>query len=448
VKSNKTPTDVPGIPQPFNRPLGQARQVKPVSAQLKAEVSAQGFKQAVAPTAFRAQATPKAAQPKMANGAVKRKLPVAPPVYRPQTMPKVLQTKASSGQGPLGGPAPRHPVAPPVYRPEAKKIVQPKAISPQQKSPSPPPVYRPEQKRIAQPKMSSPAQAHLPPKIPLISRPQPKHANGPTVVQRAEKRDQPSMLYRLGSFVAPRIATIFQIPNYFEMPKFTSCICLVFNRAGMSMNEVMKISGDYEATFDQIKQKWKEGGADRPFRAICPYDNDGLVSSEFKSFCQACAIDKNLLGSNPLIAVVGHCNPGSSVIRGDDVTGLKFSVAQVLDVIKPLMVKNCTILLTPCSTAVKTQESPSFQDHLIGEIEGTSNTPVDVIGMNSTSLPVGGTVLTTGHTVKRANPSWLVAEKNARHVEEAKRILSRLGPLHPMQPIETLDDVIKRGGSL
>jgi hypothetical protein len=80
------------------------------------------------------------------------KRPVAPPVYRPQQAPKVLQTKSALNSGAQVNQATRKPVAPPVYRPEAKKVVQPKAISPQRKTPTAPPVYRPNQKGTAQPK--------------------------------------------------------------------------------------------------------------------------------------------------------------------------------------------------------------------------------------------------------------------------------------------------------
>lgn len=83
-----------------NRKLDHAPQIRPVTAQLKTGISAQSIKRPVAPPVYRPNTTtPNAAQPKMANGVVNRKLPVAPPVYRP----------------------------------EAKKIVQPKIISQQQK---------------------------------------------------------------------------------------------------------------------------------------------------------------------------------------------------------------------------------------------------------------------------------------------------------------------------
>jgi len=103
MKSNKNPTNVRGIPQPFKQPVG--------------------------PTAFRAQSASKAAQPKMANGAVNRKPPVAPPVYRPQPVPKVLQKKSVAAHGPHAVRTPRTPVAPPVYRPNQKLIAQPKMAS-------------------------------------------------------------------------------------------------------------------------------------------------------------------------------------------------------------------------------------------------------------------------------------------------------------------------------
>ena len=94
-------------------------------------------------------------QLKMANGVANSKPPIAPAVYRPQPIPKVLQTKRSPGQNEQTKQAPRSPVAPPVYRPEAKKIVQPKAIS-QQRTP---PILHP-QKRVVQTKVSSSAKRH------------------------------------------------------------------------------------------------------------------------------------------------------------------------------------------------------------------------------------------------------------------------------------------------
>lgn len=139
----------------------------------KKSSAAQNIKRPVAPPAYRPQ-TPNAVQPKMATGAVNRKPQVAPPVYRPQPAPRVLQTKSSSGQSSPAGQAPRQPVAPPVYRPEAKRIVQPKAISQQRLSPTAPPVYRPQQQRVAQPKMASAVPAHTPPKAPPVYRPQVK----------------------------------------------------------------------------------------------------------------------------------------------------------------------------------------------------------------------------------------------------------------------------------
>ncbi|HBB94869.1 MAG TPA: hypothetical protein DC054_05710 [Blastocatellia bacterium] len=175
--TNKKAREAGGILHSLNRQVRHAPQRKPVVAQLKTGVSAQSSKRPVAPPAYRPQATPKAAQPKMASGGVNRKPQVAPPVYRPQPAPRVLQTKISSAQRSPAGQSPRQPVAPPVYRPEAKKIVQPKAISQLRLSPAAPPVYRPEQKRVAQPKMASAAQAHTPPKAPPGYRPQAKQAN-------------------------------------------------------------------------------------------------------------------------------------------------------------------------------------------------------------------------------------------------------------------------------
>jgi hypothetical protein len=117
----------------------QALQIKPVVVQHKTAVTSQ---------------------------AVKR--PVAPPVYRPQPVPRVLQPKIANNAIAL-----KSPIAPHVYRPEAKKIVQPKAITPQRQSPAPPSMYRPEQIRIVQPKMASTAPVRTPPNVPSIYRAQP-----------------------------------------------------------------------------------------------------------------------------------------------------------------------------------------------------------------------------------------------------------------------------------
>jgi len=92
MNSNKKPTNARGIPQPFNRQVGQ---FKPVVAQLKTPPSAQSIKRPVAPPVYRPQPTPKVAQRKIATNAMNRQPPSAPPVYRPQ-VPKVLQTKSSS----------------------------------------------------------------------------------------------------------------------------------------------------------------------------------------------------------------------------------------------------------------------------------------------------------------------------------------------------------------
>ena len=123
-------------------------------------------KRPVAPPVYRPQPLPKVLQRKLPAGLTSSLQrgsatgpPEAPAVYRPQPIPKVLQTKSSSIKSLKAGQAQRHPIAPPVYRPEAKKIVQPKAISPHRKSPVASLVYRPEQTRTAQPKSAPAASA-------------------------------------------------------------------------------------------------------------------------------------------------------------------------------------------------------------------------------------------------------------------------------------------------
>jgi len=230
------------------------------------------------------------------------------------------------------------------------------------------------------------------------------------VVQRADE----SFFHKIGSFIAPMISTIYNLPNIFEMSQFTSCVCLVFNQAGKSIVEIQQMSGDYRKTFEDVHKKWKAGGEGRFFRAMCPYEEDGVTQSrEFRTFCQACLLSPETLGSNPLIVVIGHCSPGSAYIHGDTGTGLKFPVTKVLEVIRPLMIKNCTIVLTPCSTALSKGESSSFQDQLLLEMTDETNPAPGayLIGMNSTSVPVAGTVLSTGYTFKHSGGGSMTFEQ-------------------------------------
>ena len=135
-----------------------------------------------APPVYRPQPVPKVLQTKTAAShhpvSQPKQAPAAPPVYRPQPVPKVLQTKSATVQPSVQ--ARRQPVAPPVYRPEAKKLVQPKAISPLRKAPVAPPVYRPEQQRVSQPKMAAAAPERTPPKAIPVNRPQAKPLIPPT----------------------------------------------------------------------------------------------------------------------------------------------------------------------------------------------------------------------------------------------------------------------------
>jgi hypothetical protein len=361
--------------------------------------------------------------------------PIAPPVYRPQQLTRSIQQKSGSTQPPHMRHAPRRPVAPPVYRPDARKTVQPKAASQPRQSPKVPPVYRPERTRTAQPTTASAANAQVQPKTPPVYRPQFNQANAGSgrpaqmsrhqpaasvpVIQRMENPNKETTFgYKIGSFFAPKIAWLLNVPNIFAMSQFTSCICLVFNRAGLAIDEVMAISGDYRKTFEDVKKNWEAGGKDRRFVAMCPYAEDGTFSDQFRSFSMSCAMAPDALGSNPLIVVIGHCSPGSSSISGDEETDLSFSVYQVLDVIRPLMIKNCTIMLTPCSTAVKTSESLSFQDHLINAMAKQQGLPAYVVGMNSTSVPIGGTVLSTGYTYKHSTGGEITFEEFKIHQEK------------------------------
>ncbi len=235
---------------------------------------------------------------------------------------------------------------------------------------------------------------------PKLAAPRPNMRNIRTIQRMEDKKKQEeSGVYKFGSLLAPRITRILHLPNIFEMAQFTSCVCLVFNRAGMSIEQLQEISGDYRKTFEDVKQKWELGGKGRPFISMCPYDSEKNVSLDFSKFCGQCLMDNNLLGPNPLIAVIGHSAAGSDAIRGDKETGLSFSVGEVFDVIRPLMKRNCTIFLTPCNTAIGKEGAQSFQDRLIGRVEKT-DPEAYVIGTNSRSLPIGGEVISTGYTVK------------------------------------------------
>lgn len=172
--SNKKAPLAKGVPPQVKPPARHALQFKPAVAQPKNAVFAQSVKRPVAPPVYNPQSKPNAVQQKTAMPSHLKPTAAAPPVYRPQPTPKVLQTKSSPAQSPQTAQTPRQPVAPPVYRPEAKKMVQPKAVSQLRKTPIAPPVYRPVQKSIAQPKTKSAAQSHTPPKAPPVYRPQAK----------------------------------------------------------------------------------------------------------------------------------------------------------------------------------------------------------------------------------------------------------------------------------
>jgi hypothetical protein len=183
--ADKTSPRARVMPQTFKRSATPAREFTMAVAQLKKTASAPRDKRPVAPPVYRPQqlpkvlqtkqavprddrapraatvavnappvfrppATTKTVQPEVASCALNRKPLVALPVYRPQAVPRVLQTKSSSGQSAHAGQAPRQPVAPPVYRPEAKKIVQPRAISQRRDAPAAPPAG------VAQGKMPKP----------------------------------------------------------------------------------------------------------------------------------------------------------------------------------------------------------------------------------------------------------------------------------------------------
>jgi hypothetical protein len=152
-------------------------------------VSAQSVKRPVAPPVYRPQSGP---------NAVLRKTPVAPPVYRPQQTPKVLQKKSALTPIPQNGQA-RTPLAPPVYRPDAKKTLQPKAISPLQN--------RLDQKRIAQPGTKMPPVSHTKsPQFATIQRTALQRGNTLQrfpVIQRAAKRRRDELEYKLDYVLVP-----------------------------------------------------------------------------------------------------------------------------------------------------------------------------------------------------------------------------------------------------
>lgn len=148
----------------LNKKSNQPKQV----AQCKTPVSAQSSKRPVAPPVYRPQSAP---------NVLLRKTPAAPPVYRPQPAPKVLQKKSSLTPKPEAPNArAQQPQAPPVYRPDAKKIVQPKAISAQKKA-----VSSPDQKRVVPPGIAFRV------KLPVVQRAQAPIQRA--VVQRAKRAE-------------------------------------------------------------------------------------------------------------------------------------------------------------------------------------------------------------------------------------------------------------------
>ncbi|MEN3326519.1 MAG: hypothetical protein V7638_1326 [Acidobacteriota bacterium] len=163
----------------MNKKATQPRHV----AQCKTTVSAQSNKRPVAPPVYR---------PQSALNVLLRKVPVAPPVYRPQPAPRVLQKKSSMVLKPETANARGQQLsAPAVYRPEAKKIVQPKAISPQKKA-----ISRPDQQRIVPPGIAFRVK---PPVVQHTKIPQPATIQR-AVVQRA-KRDM--LEYKLDYVLVP-----------------------------------------------------------------------------------------------------------------------------------------------------------------------------------------------------------------------------------------------------
>lgn len=163
----------------LNNKTNQPRHV----AQCKTAVSAQSSKRPVAPPVYRPQSAP---------NVLLRKVPVAPPVYRPQPAPKVLQKKSSLIPKPeIPNARAQKPPVPPVYRPEAKKIVQPKAISPLKK-----PVSTADQKRIVPPGIAFRVK---PPVVQQTKLPRPPTIQR-AVIQRA-KRDM--LEYKLDYVLVP-----------------------------------------------------------------------------------------------------------------------------------------------------------------------------------------------------------------------------------------------------
>jgi len=176
-----------------NKPPGFGR-AQPATAQLKTvakpAASAQSVNRPVAPPVYRPQSAP---------NVLLRKTPIAPPVYRPQQTPKVLQKKSALTQNPQPGQTrSQTPLAPPVYRPDAKKILQPKAISPLQN--------RPDQKRIAQPGAKMPpVYPAKSPQFAAIQRTALQRGNIQRfpVIQRAAKRKRDELEYKLDYVMVP-----------------------------------------------------------------------------------------------------------------------------------------------------------------------------------------------------------------------------------------------------
>ena len=181
TRQNRQAPGARGIPEPSTRRAEErAPQNKAAAAQLKTDRLARSLKQPVARPAHGPSMTTKAVQAKMASGVVSPRARIAPPVYRPQPIPKVLQTKSSSGQSQQTGQTQRQPVAPPVYRPEARKIAQPKAITPQRKLPTAPAINPQRIKSVVQRKPASATDTGRLAKSPPVQRPAQMRGGGQT----------------------------------------------------------------------------------------------------------------------------------------------------------------------------------------------------------------------------------------------------------------------------
>jgi hypothetical protein len=393
----------------------------------------QGPRQNLPPPPFGRQPSPLVAspQPRPIQSRIATPQPLGPKTIA--NSKSILQQKPNLTAPPVYRPVTSLPSAPPIYRPHIAAPLQAKPIL------AAPQIYRP-QPPVQRQKLFGATSTPLPPpnahsrgipstisqqfqRVPQPPGPNPRpvavqrHRNGasPLPARHTPPANVVQKMEDVGASVqkgfwdfALSAATavgslIFKNPNPFEMTNFTSCLCLVFNSAGTEHPEDYKKGSARELVFDSIQTNWDSCHAKGTFYDVCPYDSNGSLTPEWgKLMTKDVESNGAVFGERPLIVIVGHSSPGSSVICNDQ--GKGFSINDVMVAIRPALRKRSTIYLSPCNTGVDSATSPSFQSQFTNEIRKWPVAPdfeYLTIGTTSTSIPAKGKVLTTGQTYSR-----------------------------------------------